>query len=94
MERAGQAEDESGRLLSGGRSEIIPPHAEWQRFTRELFAGQNVTVLPGSYLAREMNGLNPGRNRVRISLTASVEQCVAAAERIRSFLSQRKSLAT
>jgi len=37
VERAGQAEDESGRLLSAGRSETIPPHAEWQRFTRELF---------------------------------------------------------
>jgi N-succinyldiaminopimelate aminotransferase len=63
-----------------------------ERFTRELFASQNVTVLPGSYLARDMDGINPGRGRVRISLTASVEQCVAAAERIRSFLSQRRSV--
>jgi len=62
-----------------------------ERFTRDLFASQNLTVLPSSYLAREMNGLNPGRNRVRISLTANVEQCVAAAERIRSFLLKRKS---
>jgi N-succinyldiaminopimelate aminotransferase len=60
-----------------------------ERFTRELFAAQNLTVLPGSYLARDMDGTNPGRGRVRISLTASIEQCVAAAERIRSFLSQR-----
>jgi N-succinyldiaminopimelate aminotransferase len=65
-----------------------------ERFTRDLFASQNLTVLPGSYLAREMNGLNPGRNRVRISLTANIQQCVAAAERIRSFLLKRKSLAT
>jgi N-succinyldiaminopimelate aminotransferase len=61
-----------------------------ERFTRELFAAQNLTVLPGSYLAREMDGINPGRGRIRISLTASADQCVAAAERIRSFLSRRR----
>lgn len=61
-----------------------------EAFTRDLFAAQNLTVLPGSYLARDMNGINPGRGRIRISLTASVEQCVAAADRIRSFLSRRK----
>jgi N-succinyldiaminopimelate aminotransferase len=61
-----------------------------EAFTRDLFASQNLTVLPGSYLARDMNGINPGRGRIRISLTASVEQCVVAAERIRSFLSRRK----
>jgi len=59
-------------------------------FTRELFAAQNLTLLPGSYLARESNGENPGRQRVRISLTANVDQCVLAAERIRAFVSERK----
>ncbi|HVY83382.1 MAG TPA: succinyldiaminopimelate transaminase [Steroidobacteraceae bacterium] len=62
-----------------------------EAFTRELFASQNLTVLPGSYLARDAHGINPGRGRIRISLTASVEQCIVAAERIRSFLSQRRS---
>jgi N-succinyldiaminopimelate aminotransferase len=62
-----------------------------EAFTRELFASQNLTVLPGSYLARDANGMNPGRGRIRISLTASVEQCIVAAERIRSFLSQHRS---
>jgi N-succinyldiaminopimelate aminotransferase len=59
-------------------------------FVRELFAEQNLTLLPGSYLAREANGENPGARRVRISLTASVEQCVLAAERIREFVAGRK----
>ena len=59
-------------------------------FTRELFAAQNLTLLPGSYLARESNGENPGRQRVRISLTANVDQCVLAAERIRAFVAERK----
>jgi N-succinyldiaminopimelate aminotransferase len=55
-------------------------------FTRELFAAQNLTILPGSYLARDTRAGNPGRNRVRISLVASVEECVSAAQRIRTFL--------
>ena len=55
-------------------------------FTRELFAAQNLTILPGSYLARDTRGGNPGRHRVRISLVAPVEECVAAAQRIRAFL--------
>jgi N-succinyldiaminopimelate aminotransferase len=61
-----------------------------EQFTRDLFAEQNLTLLPGSYLARESNGENPGRRRVRISLTANGDQCVMAAQRIREFLSDRK----
>ncbi|MEJ0040656.1 MAG: succinyldiaminopimelate transaminase [Gammaproteobacteria bacterium] len=61
-----------------------------QLFVRDLFAEQNLTLLPGSYLARAANGENPGARRVRISLTASVDQCVLAAERIRTFISGRK----
>jgi N-succinyldiaminopimelate aminotransferase len=58
-----------------------------ERFTRELFATQNVTILPGSYLARDTSdGQNPGRRRVRISLVATVDECVSAAQRIRAFL--------
>jgi N-succinyldiaminopimelate aminotransferase len=55
-----------------------------ERFTRELFAAQNVTLLPGSYLARSHDGVNPGSRRVRISLVPNLAQCVEAAERIRS----------
>jgi N-succinyldiaminopimelate aminotransferase len=43
-------------------------------------------VLPGSYLARDSAGENPGAGRVRISLVAPVAQCVEAAERIRAFM--------
>jgi N-succinyldiaminopimelate aminotransferase len=60
-----------------------------ERFTRELFAAQNLTVLPGSYLARAATVTNPGQGRVRISLTAGIEQCVIAAERIRDYLDAR-----
>ena len=57
-----------------------------EEFTRGLFAQQNLTILPGSYLARDTASGNPGRRRVRISLVASVDECVTAAQRIRTFL--------
>jgi N-succinyldiaminopimelate aminotransferase len=57
-----------------------------EAFARELFATQNVTVLPGSYLGRRGLRENPGAGRVRISLVADVDACVAAAERIREFI--------
>jgi len=56
-------------------------------FTRGLFEQQHVTVLPGSYLARDTATGNPGRGRVRISLVASVDDCVEAARRIVAFAS-------
>ncbi|MBC8027550.1 MAG: succinyldiaminopimelate transaminase [Steroidobacteraceae bacterium] len=55
-------------------------------FTRDLFATQNLTILPGSYLARDTRAGNPGKRRVRITLVASVDECVTAAQRIRAFL--------
>ena len=54
-------------------------------FARELFARQHVTVLPGSFLSREVDGQNPGRGHVRIALVAELEECCEAAERIRAF---------
>ena len=57
-----------------------------QRFTRELFASEHVTVVPGSYLSREVNGLNPGANRLRLALVAPLEDCIEAAQRIRRFV--------
>jgi N-succinyldiaminopimelate aminotransferase len=52
-------------------------------FSRELLAQYNVTVLPGSYLARLSHGVNPGEGRIRMALVAGVDECVEAAERIR-----------
>lgn len=57
-----------------------------ETFARELFAQQNVTVLPGSYLSRTVNGFNPGADRIRMALVASVEECTAAALRIRALI--------
>jgi N-succinyldiaminopimelate aminotransferase len=55
-------------------------------FARELFAQQHVTVLPGRYLGRTNDGENPGEDRVRMALVASVSECKEAAERIRQFI--------
>ena len=57
-----------------------------ETFTRELYARENVLVLPGSYLSRDAQGTNPGRKRVRLALVASLEECVEAAQRIRSYM--------
>jgi N-succinyldiaminopimelate aminotransferase len=59
-----------------------------ERFTRDLFAAKNITVLPGSYLARAGTAGNPGAGRVRISLVPSVAQCLEAAERIKDFVQE------
>jgi N-succinyldiaminopimelate aminotransferase len=58
-------------------------------FVRDLYAQENVTVVPGSYLARTVNGCNPGAGRLRISLVASVDECVEAAHRIARFAASR-----
>lgn len=57
-------------------------------FARELMAQYNVTVLPGSYLAREVNGMNPGAGRVRMALVAEPAECLEAARRIVDFCRQ------
>ncbi len=54
-------------------------------FARELLAQYNVTVLPGSFLAREVQGQNPGAQRVRMALVAGVDECLEAARRIARF---------
>ena len=58
-------------------------------FTRDLLAQYNVTVLPGSYLAREARGHNPGAGRIRMALVAETAECVEAAQRIVQFVKSR-----
>jgi N-succinyldiaminopimelate aminotransferase len=48
-----------------------------------------VTVLPGSYLAREAQGFNPGANRIRMALVAETAECLEAAQRIAQFIESR-----
>ncbi|ESS71331.1 LL-diaminopimelate aminotransferase DapL [Methyloglobulus morosus KoM1] len=55
-------------------------------FAQQLFAKENVTVLPGSYLSREAHGINPGAYHVRIALVAPLADCIEAAHRIKNFI--------
>lgn len=54
-------------------------------YAQALYRDYNVAVLPGSYLARTAQGINPGENFVRLALVANVAETVEAAERIVSF---------
>lgn len=62
-------------------------------FARKLYEKFNVTVLPGSYLARDANGINPGKNRIRIALVAQQAECLEGILRIVEFVkTQRREL--
>lgn len=63
----------------------VPGLSADEAFARELLAQYNVTVLPGSYLARAVDGVNPGAGRVRMALVAEPAECIEAAERIVRF---------
>jgi N-succinyldiaminopimelate aminotransferase len=52
-------------------------------FALRLYRDFNVTVLPGSYLARQAHGINPGEHFVRLALVASLDECLEAAKRIK-----------
>jgi N-succinyldiaminopimelate aminotransferase len=54
-------------------------------FARRLYADEAVQVLPGSYLAREAGGVNPGRGYIRMALVAELDECTEAVERLVRF---------
>lgn len=58
-----------------------------EQFARDFFLSQNVTVLPGAYLSRLCEGINPGEDYVRMALVAEMGECREACERLRDFLS-------
>jgi N-succinyldiaminopimelate aminotransferase len=58
-----------------------------EEFARGLLGEKNVIVLPGSYLSRTAGSINPGQDHVRMALVAPLEDCVEAAERIKSYMS-------
>ena len=57
-------------------------------FALGLYRDYNVTLLPGSFLAREARGINPGEHFVRIALVAPLAECVDAAQRIQEFVNK------
>ena len=61
-------------------------HCSDEDFAKELYTSENVEVLPGSYLSRNVNCINPGDKRVRIALVAETDLCIEAAKRIKRFI--------
>jgi N-succinyldiaminopimelate aminotransferase len=61
------------------------PGGDDAAFARDLLAQYNVLALPGSFLARDASGRNPGAGFVRLALVDGLAACVEAAERIRAF---------
>lgn len=59
-----------------------------ETFAQRLFAEKNITLLPGSFLAREVDGINPAHNYVRIALVVPLAECIDAAQRIKDFVTR------
>ena len=59
-----------------------------EEFSQGLYSQKNVTVLPGSFISRDINGFNPGKNFVRIALVAELEKCKEAAYRIKEYIEE------
>lgn len=57
-----------------------------QKFAKELYQRYNVLVLPGSFLSREVEGFNPGRNYIRMALVGSLDECTDVAGRIKDCI--------
>jgi N-succinyldiaminopimelate aminotransferase len=76
---------------AGGFYLWLPVGGDDEAFTADLFAAQHITVVPGSYLARDTPDGNPGNGYIRLSLVAPLEECVQAARRIREFILTRKN---
>ncbi|MFT6757914.1 MAG: N-succinyldiaminopimelate aminotransferase [Chitinophagales bacterium] len=59
------------------------------QFAADIFAQTNITVLPGSFLGRNNDGMNPGSGHIRMALVASQQECIDAATRIRNLMQAR-----
>jgi len=69
----------------------LVPGGDDVAFALSLLAQYNVAVLPGSLLAREAQGVNPGAGRIRLALVAEIDECVEAAQRICSYVRALRS---
>ena len=55
-------------------------------FCQKLFEQEHVTLLPGQFLSRASEGLNPGKGYARMALVAPLDECIEAANRLKSFV--------
>ena len=69
----------------GGFYHWLPTPIDDQKFCQQLLQDFNVTVMPGSFLARDTEQGNPGANHVRVAWVAPLQDCIEAAKRLRAF---------
>jgi N-succinyldiaminopimelate aminotransferase len=69
----------------------LSPGGDEIAFALGLLAQYNVAVLPGTLLARDSHGVNPGAGRIRLALVAEVDECLEAAHRIVSFITAQRA---
>ena len=81
---------DAGFYLWADVSALIPGGDDIE-FARGLLGQYNVVVLPGSLLAREAHGVNPGAGRIRLALVADLDECLEAARRIVSYCHSLRS---
>ena len=67
---------------------LWPRVRDGEAFVRALYEAEHVRCLPGAYLARDAHGVHPGKDRVRIALVGSLEDCVEGLQRMRHFMEQ------
>jgi N-succinyldiaminopimelate aminotransferase len=76
------------RMPEGAFYLWLPTGGDDTVFARRLYEAYHVTVLPGSYLARDARGVNPGRGYIRVALVPPHDQCIEAAHRLADFFKQ------
>jgi N-succinyldiaminopimelate aminotransferase len=74
------------RLPAGGFYFWMPTPGDERDLARRLFAEQGVSVLPGSFFSRAVDGRDPGAGHVRLALTGPLAECEEAARRVAAFL--------
>ena len=73
------------RMPEGGFYLWLSTPIDDAAFARQFYAAYNVAVLPGSYLAREAQGLNPGAGYIRVALVAPYDECITGIRRLNQF---------
>ena len=73
------------RQPAGGFYHWLPTPTDDIEFCQALFSTQHITVMPGTFLGRQDQGLNPGKGHARVAWVAPLEECIEAAERLVDF---------
>ncbi|MDB6182858.1 aminotransferase class I/II-fold pyridoxal phosphate-dependent enzyme [Paracoccus fistulariae] len=73
------------RPIEGGFFLWLPVE-DGEEAAKKLWAQAGIQVLPGAYLSREVDGVNPGKGYIRVAMVADAEQTEAALQRLRDVI--------